>query len=290
MNYTLPEQQIGLELEVENAELNLESVRAANDARRVREIAELRSIEAEHALATEQLQNWDRQIHNGVLRAPAPGLVVYGRVDWDEPAYEGMEVREGQEVVLLPDVSTMMVELEIPEAQIGRLATGQSAAIQVDAFPGRGFRGRVTHVSTLPDAGPGNQLLKVYVAQVLIDGDNGQGGLRPGMNGTVTIEVETLEDVLSVPMPALERRGDSHFVWKLTPDGPIASPVELGGNNLTDVQILAGLTEGDRVYLVRPPGSQLPVEPETAPVTEADATSASAGTGPAGGNAGSGTQ
>jgi multidrug resistance efflux pump len=80
VDYTLPETLIGLALEIENAELALESVRATNDARRVREAAELRSIEAEHGLAKEQLENWDRQIENGVLKAPAPGLVVYARM------------------------------------------------------------------------------------------------------------------------------------------------------------------------------------------------------------------
>ena len=268
VGYTLPETLLGLELEVENAQLNLESVRAANDARLVREAAELRSIDAEHALAREQLANWDRQIHNGVMRAPAPGLVVYSRMDWDEPSYEGMDVRQGQEVVLLPDVSSMMVELKIPEAQIGRLEEGQRAIIKVDAFPSRSFTGQVTAVSTLPDAGPSNQTLKVYKARVQIDGDNGAGELRPGMNGTVTIEVGAIEDALNVPLAALERRGDEHFVWKSTPDGPAAAAVELGGNNLTHVQILSGLEEGDLVYLVRPPGAKLPAAVDEAPPPE----------------------
>jgi HlyD family secretion protein len=272
VNYTLPETLITLDLEVENARLNLESVEAANDARRVREAAELRSIEAEHALALAQLETWDRQIQNGILRAPAPGLVVYARMDWDEPVYEGMEVLERQEVLLLPDVTSMMVELKVPEAQIGRLEVGQPATIRVDAFPSRTFTGSVTHVARLPDNAPGSQILKVYQARVLIDGDNGDGELRPGMNGMVTIEIGTLRDVLNVPLPALERRGDTHYVWKVTPRGPTAAAVELGANNLTHVQVLAGLTEGERIYLVRPPGSELPADPtaETAPPRPAE--------------------
>jgi RND family efflux transporter MFP subunit len=264
----LPETLIGLELEIENAELALESVRATNEARRVREAAELRSIEAEHGLAKEQLENWDRQIENGVLKAPAPGLVVYARMDWDEPVYEGMEVRERQEIILLPDVSSMLVELRVPEAQIGRLAAGQPATVQVDALAGRRFAGRVTHVSTLPDPQPGNQQLKVYEAHVSIDGENAEGALRPGMNATVTVDVGTIEDALHVPLPALERRGDVHFVWKMLPEGPVAVPVELGGNNLTHVQVLAGLAEGDRICLVRPPGSELPAEDGAPPPAE----------------------
>jgi HlyD family secretion protein len=292
VHYTLPEEQISLGLEVENAGLNLESVRAASEARRVKEAAELKSAESEYDLAREQLENWESQIQHGILRAPAPGLVVYGRMDWDEPVYEGMEVRERQELIILPDVTSMMVELKVPEAQIGRLVEGQTASIRVDAFPGKDFTGKVSHVSRLPDPSPFNQLLKVYIARVLIDGENGETGLRPGMNGTVTIEVETMHDVLNVPLPALERRGDTHYVWKLTPSGPAATEVELGGNNLTDVQVLAGLDEGDRIYLVRPPGSQLPpdVEEVLAPEQAAELGQAKASTSPASADAGTGSQ
>jgi RND family efflux transporter MFP subunit len=269
VGYTLPEKQLELELEVENARLELESVRASGDARRVQEAADLRSIEAEHALAVAQLENWNRQIEHGVLRAPAPGLVVYGRMDWDEPVYEGLEVRERQEVILLPDVSSMLVQLKVPEAQIGKLAVGQRASVRVDAFPSESFRGHVAEVATLPEASPSTQVLKLYLAKVAIDVDNTEGTLRPGMNATVTIEVGTLADALNVPLPSLERRGDVHYVWKLTPDGPVAARVELGGHDLTHVQVLAGLAEGDRFYLVRPPGAQLPASAPEAGAREA---------------------
>jgi hypothetical protein len=105
------------------------------------------------------------------------------------------------------------------------------------------------------------------------------------MNGTVTIEVGNVEDVVNVPLPALERQGDRHYVWKVGPDGPIAAPVELGANNLTHVQILAGLDEGERIYLVRPPGSELPAAPEatTTPAEPAELGAAGAKPGAADG-------
>ena len=280
INYTLPETLLTLRLEVENSELNLESVLAASGARRVREDAELRSVEAEFLLAREQLETWERQIDAGILRAPTPGLVVYGRMDWDEPVYEGMEVRERQEVILLPDISQMVVDIRVPESQVGKLAEGQRASVQVDAFPNRPFSGRVTRVATLPEPGPRSQVVKVYTATIAIDGGNGGGTLRPGMNGTVTIEVGTLRDVLNVPMTALERKGDEHYVWKLTPQGPTVAWVSLGANNLTHVEIASGLAEGDAVYLVRPPNSLPPgagqEEEEAAPAPEPEAPTSSA--------------
>lgn len=258
VNYTLPETLLTLNLEAENAELNLESVLAANEARRVREAAELTSIEAEFGLATEQLANWDRQIERGVLRAPGPGLVVYGRMDWDEPVYEGMEVRERQEIIILPDISSMVADIKVPESQIGRLAVGQRATLQMDAFPSRLLTGVVTAVASLPDPAPRSQVAKVYVASVLIDGGNEGATLRPGMSSTVTIEIGTVANVLIAPITALERTGDDHFVWLETSAGPAAARVQVGASNLTHVEIMDGLAAGDRIHLVRPPGARLP--------------------------------
>ena len=278
INYTLPESLISLQLEVENAQLGVDSVGASNEARRVREEADLRSIESEYALARERLENLDEQIAHGVLLAPGPGLVVYGRYDWDEPVYEGMSVRERQEVIILPDISRMQVELKIPEAQIGKLAAGQPATISVDAFPDQEFRGEVSGVSSLPDPSPRRREVKVYETFIAMAGDNTEGKLRPGMNCVVTIEVGTLDQILYVPVPALERRKGDHFVWKITPDGPVAVKVELGGNNLTHVEVVSGLADRDRISLVRPAGAELPGEEEeraeaTEPIPEPTAPS-----------------
>jgi len=257
VTYTLAETRIGLLQEIENAQLGLESVRATNEARRVGDKAELKSCEAEFALAKERLDNCDRQIRNGVMTAPSAGLVVYGRLDWDEPVYEGMEIRERQEIVILPDVSSMLVEIKVNEAQVDEVAVGQPATVRVDAFPDRSFGGKVVRVSTLPDPTK-NPEVKVYRVGVLIDADNRDGTLRPGMNSTVEIGVGRLDGVLTVPLAAVKRRGDAYWVFRDGPDGPVATKVELGSNNLTHVQIVDGLHAGDDVWLVQPEGAQLP--------------------------------
>ena len=262
INYTLPETLIGLEQEMENAELGLRSVEATSGARRVREQATLRSAELHHMLIRERLENYDEQIQNAIIRAPAPGLVVYAEDgdDWDERVYEGMEVRKGRTLILLPDVSTMVTNFNVHEAQINQVAVGQAAIVRLDAFPERTFSGRVNMVSTLPDSRSrwNNQDLRVYKCTVLLEEDNSEMTLRPGMSGTVEISVGVREDVLNIPTTALKRRGDTHYAWKVTPEGPLAVEVQLGSSNLTHVEIVSGLQEGDEIYLVQPPGMLLP--------------------------------
>lgn len=264
IKFTLPETQITIEREVENAQLGLESVIGANDARRVREVADLEASKAEYELARAQLDNYDEQIAHATITAPGPGLVVYGRWDWDEVVHEGMEVRQRQEVIILPDISSMVAEIKVHEAQIDKVAVGQPATIVVDAFPERAFTGKVTQVSSLPDPNRRNRDLKVFRVRVLFDDPNEGGSLRPGMNATVAIDVGVLGDVLQVPLPALARDGDRHFVWLASGTSVRAAQVKLGGNNTTHVEVVEGLQEGDRIYLVRPAGAQLPEDEEPA--------------------------
>lgn len=259
VRYTLPESMIETRQEVENAKLGLESVRAAGDARRIREAAELLSAEAEFDLAEARLENWTKQIEAAVLVAPSPGLVVYGRWDWDEPVYEGMEVRQRQEIVILPDISHMVSDVKVNEAQIDKVAVGQRCSIRVDAFPGTSFEGRVLEVSTLPDPAPSYRRdVKQYSVTVGLDDENTDGSLRPGMSATIEIDVGTLHDILVVPLPAISRRENQHFVWREVPGGPEAVPVELGSNNLSHVEIRSGLAEGNRIYLTPPEGVEIP--------------------------------
>jgi RND family efflux transporter MFP subunit len=258
IKFTLHESLIELKQEADNSQLGLESIRAGNEAKRVKQSAELISAEAEYTLAKERLDKWDEQIAHAILIAPAGGLVVYGREDWDEPVYEGMEVRQRQDIVILPDIRTMVARIKVHEAQVDKVAIGQPADIKIDAFPGQIFKGHVSKVSTLPDPSWRSNPIKVYSVTVLVDRDNSTGQIRPGMNGTVEIEVGVLPNVVNVPLPALDRSDDQHFIWKATPDGPVATPVKLGSNNLTHVEILSGVQRGDRIHLARPTGMRLP--------------------------------
>lgn len=267
VKFTLHETLIGLKQEEDNARLGLESVKAANEARRVQQSAELISAEAEYKLAKDRLDNWNEQLEHAVMLAPSSGLVVYGRYDWDEPVYEGMEVRERQDIVILPDIRKMTAELRVHEAQVDKVVVGQPAAIKVDAFPGQIFEGHVASVSTLPVPTRRSREVKEYKVHVALDRDNSDGTVRPGMNASVTIQVGDLEDVLYIPLPALERRRDQHYVWLATEEGPVATPVEVGGSNLTHVVIAAGIEEGDEIHLVRPPGAMLPDADDDAEAT-----------------------
>lgn len=260
IKFTLREEGTRLLQDVRNAELRLESIKASNEGTRIGLEADLRSVEAELALTTQRLERLDQQIQSAVMRAPSAGLVVYtgeGPGRGRGPVQEGMEVRERQALINLPDIVNMIVELRVPEAAVERLVVDQQARISVDSFPDRAFAGRVSHVAALPDSGSRftNTNRKVYKATVSVNGENPGALLRPGMNATVEVLVQLLEGVVTVPVPALHNADGVSYVWKVTPEGPEATDVEIGANNGTQVEITEGLGEGDQVYLGKPPGA-----------------------------------
>jgi HlyD family secretion protein len=262
LRYTLRESKILLDQDLQSAQPNLNTVLASNDGSRISDRAALESKAAEVELAIGRLDHLDRQLQNAIIAAPTPGLVVYGRAERsrDRALEEGMEVREGQTLIRLLDVTRVTVAMEIGEPQVDLVVVGQQADIKVDAYGGRTYRGQVSRVAGLPDAGARAAGVdsRVYAVTVPFDGENGDGALRPGMSATVEILIREIADATSVPLPAVHRDGDIAYVWRVTPDGPAATSVVLGANTVAEVEILDGLQEGDQVYLGRPPGVTSP--------------------------------
>jgi multidrug efflux pump subunit AcrA (membrane-fusion protein) len=264
IKFTLKETKIQLAQNRTNAELGLSNIIATNEASRVREESALGSAKSESALHEYILNRLTDQIGKGIITSPTPGVVVYargrgGRMGRNSME-EGNEVRRRQEIINLPDVSQMGVDFSVHEAQIEKVAATQRAIVKVDAFPERIFTGTVVRVGALPDstARYNNDDLKVYRARVDLDGDNSDGALKPGMNAVVEILVQSLEDVLLVPLTAIQIDRGIPYVWKGTSVGPVAQWVKLGSSNLDVAEVLDGLDDGEMVYLGIPEGSVPP--------------------------------
>jgi len=264
INYELQKQLIELEQARDNALLELERVLATNDASVTRADSDLTSRQAEYSLARERLQNLERQIESAVMRAPTPGLVVYARLDRDrrggEAVREGVQVRDRQELIVLPDTTKMRCVIKVQEAQVSMVRPGQTAYVQVEARPGEVYSGHVTSVAPTADSNSGwmSSDRKVYTTNVDLDGENQDAALRSRMAATVTISVETIRDTMPVPLQAVMRDRSVNYVWVQTPQGPIAKQVEVGRHNSEQVEVVQGLVEGDVVHLTKPVGEQDP--------------------------------
>jgi HlyD family secretion protein len=207
----------------------------------------------------ERKKAWiEEQIAACVVKAPAPGQVVYAnptnnnRFQQDATIIEeGAMIRERQVFIRLPDPSKMQVKAKINESRIDLVKVGMRATVRLDAFPDVELKGVVTKVDDYPMAGNWfNANVKEYGTTVRID--QPPPGMRAGMTAEVKIHIERIPDALQVPVTAVIERGDKHYC--LMRDGATGlkpREVVIGSTNDKFVVIRDGLARGDDV-LVNP--------------------------------------
>lgn len=149
------------------------------------------------------------------------------------------------------DLSSLKLEMMVDELYIGRVAVGQAVEITADALEGQTFAGRVSRINI-----NGTTLNGVtsYPVTIVIDE---AGGLLPGMNVNAEILVERAEQVLAVPVAAVQRGSIVLFPEEgaISADGNIDTSrltereVALGRNDDDYIEITSGLEEGDTVVI-----------------------------------------
>ena len=224
--------------------------------------AKLLSAKARYDLQDKRMKKAQEQIAACMIKAPAPGLVVYASSSdvfsrrgggTRRTIAEGETVYERQKIITLPDTAEMIAEIAVHEAEVDKVRPGQDALITVDPFPDEKFKGRVLKVSDLPDAQRGwlNPDLKVYPTEVLIKGTH--DFLKPGMSAKVEILVEHLKDVVIVPITVIANRQGKKICFVVKSDGSQNERVvKTGAFDDTFVQIVEGLEAGEKVMLNPP--------------------------------------
>ena len=138
---------------------------------------------------------------------------------------------------------------KVPESDIGRIQTGQSASVRVDAFPDRRFPARVRQIA--PRAEKLNNVTSFEVKLQLIDPPP---ELRIGMTADIDFNTGTLASRTVIPTVAVVTEQGKPGVLLVGPGNqPTFQSVTLGASSGKDTQILEGLKPGTRVFIYLPP-------------------------------------
>ncbi|MEX0619895.1 MAG: HlyD family efflux transporter periplasmic adaptor subunit [Pseudohongiellaceae bacterium] len=261
IQYTFPKDAEKLLSDYENAVMAYQRTLKENIAEQAQEQARFKSAEKKFNLERERLVDINQQITAATIHALRPGLVVYGAADQNsqrrrgnqEAIQEGATVRERQPILTIPDMREMVVKVNIHESAVKRVAVGQRANIVVDAYPNIKLTGRVLKVAVVADSANSfmNPDMKVYPTSVLIDGE--YDWLRPGMSAEVEILVNSLDDVVYVPLQAVTYYNDDQVVYVSNNGRTQRRVVEVGDFSEQFIEIVSGLQEGEEVLLL-PPG------------------------------------
>lgn len=215
----------------------------------------MRAAEAELQAARARLDLSDVNLDKAVIRSPIAGVVLRRNVDPGQSVVAALQAVTLFEVAA--DLRQLLVEVDVDEADVGRVKAGQAAWFTVSAWPEREFSAVVAKVHLAPDTTAG---VVTYRAELLAS--NEDYALLPGMTATARIESERYPGASTVPLAAL-RFAPPDLPDDLAPPGPGQGRVwQWTGDELRPVlvdlgptdgvrQAVSGLAAGDRVVLGR---------------------------------------
>lgn len=161
-------------------------------------------------------------------------------------------VQAGDKLLQMADLKQVQIRAYFDEPEIGKLAIGKPVEIVWEAMPGRVWHGHVVRTpTTIVTYGTRN------VGEALISVDDSDETLLPNTNVTLTVTLLDVPDALIIPREALHVDGDGDYILQVV-DGHLQRVnVKIGNLNLTQVQILSGISENTVVALSAPDGSVL---------------------------------
>jgi len=150
--------------------------------------------------------------------SPIDGTVISRNVDVGQTVASSLQAPVL--FTIAEDLRKMQVHTSVAEGDVGRLQPGMDATFTVDAFPGQAFRGKVGQIRNAAQT-----VQNVVTYDAVIDVDNGDLRLRPGMTATVTVAFAERPDALAVPNSAFRFRPPPEASARVHGDPSGAPPV-----------------------------------------------------------------
>lgn len=208
---------------------------------------QIRLAQIDLQIAASTLAEMQERLAQAELRAPADGIVLSAGTkgpDGSVVSASGPQpVQQGQSLLTLGNLDEVAVRVRVDEVDISKVTVGQGVTLRANGAPGHSFTGKVTAVAAQSTAQPGQAA--AYAVEALVQ--NQSGLLRAGMSAEVEITADELRSVLVVGLQSLREEGESAIV-PVVVDGKVKLvPVELGLRTSSEVEVTAGLKEGDQV-------------------------------------------
>lgn len=170
------------------------------------------------------------------VNAPLAGTVV------ERTAVLGEYAQAYQALFTVADLSTVWVETNLYDRDLGNVAVGAPATVTVSAYPDQRFSGKVTYVGNILDKDTRTAVARVEVA-------NADHRLKPGLFANVEIDKTSRRAALRVPENAVLLLQGQMTVFVVHEDGFEPRPVEIGERNGGMVVVKSGLEAGDQVVI-----------------------------------------
>ena len=239
---------------VKSAEANIVAARESVKA------AEFNAASAE-ASVKEAKENLARTS----IYAPTSGIISLLNVEKGERVVGTLQMT-GTEILRIANMNTMEVQVDVSENDVNRVSLGDEADIEVDAYLGKTFTGKVTEIAnsaqTVQSTTSTDQVTN-FTVTVRIDAssyndikENVRFPFRPGMSASVDIKTNTKKDILTLPIQAVTTRDDKEnddekleVVFTYSADTVGMTVVKTGIQDDKYIEIISGLKGKEEVVI-----------------------------------------
>ena len=213
--------------------------------------ASLMAAEGSIVQARGSLMQSKTNLRYSTIRSPVDGVVISRAIDVGQTVAASFQTPTL--FTIAQDLTKMQIEVSVDEADISRILLHQKAGFTVDSYPEQTFRGKVVQIRSAPVI---TQNVVTYV--VVVNVDNSDLKLMPGMTANVSVEVAKKDDVLKLPPSALrfkpKSKGDDTKEKAIV--GSAGSPAQRpAGGGVPGGPAKGGSTKGkvrsQQVYLLK---------------------------------------
>ncbi len=143
-------------------------------------------------------------LNYATINSPMDGVVTARRIEVGETAVMGVQNSAGTVLLTISDMSKVEAEMEVDEASIPNVKTGQTASVHIDAYPGQTFQGQVTEVGGSPMLSLNQNEAIKFKVKVWIK--NPPLTIKPGLSAQADIYTGSKDNAVAVPFQALVMR------------------------------------------------------------------------------------
>ena len=199
------------------------------------------------------LDNARVNLERCTIYSPVDGVVISRSVDVGQTVAASFQTPT--RFVIAADLTKMQIDTSVDEADVSNVKVGQDVDFTVDAYPEVTFKGKVFQVRNAAVT-----VQNVVTYDVVVQTNNQDLKLKPGMTAEVSIITSVVRDVVRIPNGALRFRplvkgkpvagARGPAVWTLENDQPKRIPVKIGFSDGTYTELVSGeVKEGDLVII-----------------------------------------
>ena len=241
-----------LEISIERLERDLKEKTEDYKIKEQKAMAKMVEVGTEVSKISKMLDELRNLQKSFTIHSDSNGMVTYAK-NWD-----GSKRKVGSSISMwdpaiatLPDLTKMESKTYANEVDIRKIKKDLPVIIGFDAFPDVTVKGTITNVANVGEEKRGSDI-KLF--QVLVNFDENNDNVRPGMTTSNRILIHKEEEVLMVPLEAIFSQDSISFVYAKSGLSIDKKEIEMGESNLDVVIIKKGLNENEVVYLSKPDG------------------------------------